>query len=386
MALKHNPKKIMVFVDWFTPGYKGGGPIQSCRNFTEALKEDFDIYLVTSDRDLGDAAPYPALALNTWIQKDGVQIYYATLEKLTLATLRGLVIEVKPAYLYLNSMFSYKLTLLPLLLRTPRQIGCQVVLAPRGMLQEGAIRFKRPKKIGVIRLLKLSGIPKRLVFHATDKQEEKDIRKYFPEARNIFLAPNFPKPDQIGWEAAPKEAGRLRCIFLSRVSPKKNLLFFLKVLQEIPESIRIDFSIYGEVEEQDYWQKCKAVMAEMPASVNVRYQGAVNNQDIFEVYKGVHVFVLPTLGENFGHAVFEALLAGKPVVISDKTPWQHLAEARVGFDIPLSQPGRFREAVEQFAQMTQTEYNEWSHAAAGFAQAYRNNKSIKEPYLKVFVP
>ena len=50
---------------------------------------------------------------------------------------------------------------------------------------------------------------------------------------------------------------------------------------------------------------------------------------------------LPTAGENFGHAIQEALAAGCPVLISDRTRWRDLAPKGVGWDLPLSAPDRF---------------------------------------------
>jgi hypothetical protein len=47
------------------------------------------------------------------------------------------------------------------------------------------------------------------------------------------------------------------------------------------------------------------------------------------------LFLFPTLGENYGHVISEALASGCPVVISDQTPWRNLeAEGinRNGFD------------------------------------------------------
>ncbi len=373
----------MLFVDWFTPGFKGGGPIQSCRNFVEAFKSDFLIYVVTSDRDLGDTAPYPGLLLNTWIPAgDAVQVYYASANNFGRHTMKELIRNAQPDYIYLNSMFSFRFTILPLLLATGA--GCQTVLAPRGMLHAGALQYKRPKKRILIGLLDLLRIPHRVIFHATDEQEKKDVLRYFPRVKKVFIAANFPTSDMVEWVPAEKQAGSLRCIFLSRLSPKKNLLFLLQVLQQLPGTIAAELAIYGEIEDSAYWQKCQEAMANMPGSIKISYCGPVNNTDIFEVYKRYHVFILPTHGENFGHAIFEALLAGKPVIISDQTPWRQLQEKKAGYDISLNNPPLFQEAIQRFAMMAPQEYNEWSHHAAEFARAYRQNNNIKEQYSDVF--
>ena len=48
-----------------------------------------------------------------------------------------------------------------------------------------------------------------------------------------------------------------------------------------------------------------------------------------------HFFILPTLGENFGHVFIEALAAGCPLIISNRTPWLELEKKGIGWDIPL---------------------------------------------------
>ena len=54
------PKKIriLIFIDWFLPAYKAGGPIRSIANLVDNLHADFDFYIVTGDRDLGDKNPF----------------------------------------------------------------------------------------------------------------------------------------------------------------------------------------------------------------------------------------------------------------------------------------------------------------------------------------
>ena len=45
--------------------------------------------------------------------------------------------------------------------------------------------------------------------------------------------------------------------------------------------------------------------------------GLVTGNDKLKVYKNAHVFILPSLNENFGLSVIESLQSGTPVLISD---------------------------------------------------------------------
>ncbi|MDP4251717.1 MAG: glycosyltransferase family 4 protein, partial [Bacteroidota bacterium] len=329
-------KRILILTDWYEPGYKAGGTIQSCRNFVAAMRDSFDVSVLTSDRDLGDTKGYPGIPPNQWIEREpGVPVYYAIRESLSTRTLKELIRSLKPDFIYLNSMYSYQFTILPLILHLEKKIQAQIILAPHGMLQEGALKFKSLKKKAFISLLNLLGIPGQIHFQATDEQERKDILKQFPRAGKVELVPNF--SGLVTGAVAPVEKvpHRLRCIYISRIIQKKNILFFLKLLHRIPADIELEFTIYGDVEDEKYWQQAEKIIHSLPKHVQVLFKGTLPHDQVMSALASNHVFVLPTLGENFGYAIYEAFCAGRPVLISDKTPWRGLQDQQVGWDIPL---------------------------------------------------
>ncbi len=74
MELKR--RKILIFVDWFLPGYKAGGPIRSVANIAESLLEVFDIHIVTSNKDHGETETYRNIEFNVWIETKGYKVMY----------------------------------------------------------------------------------------------------------------------------------------------------------------------------------------------------------------------------------------------------------------------------------------------------------------------
>jgi glycosyltransferase involved in cell wall biosynthesis len=375
-------KKILLFTDWYVPGYKAGGPVRSCANFAAVMQDSFDLFILTTDRDLGDAVPYTGIATDTWTARGpGLQVWYASPGSLKAATIGRMVGEIAPDYVYLNSMYSWTFTILPLWMRVRKRLPGKWIIAPRGMLQQGAMQFKSLKKKLFLQLLKGTGMTRRLYFQATDGQEQADIRRYFPAA-GVVVLPNFPQVEAVPWRAIVKTTGMLRCVFLSRLSPKKNLLFLLNVLRDWPAERRLELTVRGEVEDQAYWEKCLAVIQTLPASVTVSFDGPVPHEAVTGVLQQHHLFILPTLGENFGHAIFEALLAGKPVLISDKTPWSQLPEKKAGHDLPLD-AGLFSRTLGLYAMMDQSVYDEWSHAAWEYASGIQKGGNLKEEYKKL---
>src|SRR5512133_3532794 len=68
--------KILLFIDWFTHGYRAGGPTRSMANLVTGLKEKFDFWIVTRNTDYRDSSPYPGIQPDTWLEQDGFHIRY----------------------------------------------------------------------------------------------------------------------------------------------------------------------------------------------------------------------------------------------------------------------------------------------------------------------
>jgi glycosyltransferase involved in cell wall biosynthesis len=358
--------KVMIFVDWFYPGFKAGGPIQSCINLIEVFKEELEFYVVTGDRDLHDSAPYAGITPNVWTDyQSKAKVYYTSNQKNTLTSIRQLIYQVQPDVIYINGMFSWHFSILPFIAVHNKPV--KTIIAPRGMLQHGALQFKKLKKSIFLYIFRSLGFYKKIFFHATDEQELKDIHQHIPENAGVIQASNFPKMNTYEWKMTSKEAGTLRLVFLSRISPKKNLIFILKCLSNVSDAHKISLTIAGEVEDEQYWIECCQLFKQLPKHISVHYHGPVNNYLLFDFYSDYHVFILPSFGENYGHAIAEALLFGKPVIISDHTPWKNLCDKKIGYDISLKDPDEYVHAIESFCGMSQSFYDEWSKAARQFA-------------------
>ena len=89
------------------------------------------------------------------------------------------------------------------------------------------------------------------------------------------------------------------------------------------------------------------------------------------------MYFLPTHGENFGHSIVEALSAGKPIIISNSTPWRDLRMQNIGWDIPLENEGQFRKVIEYSATMNNLQYQRMVDAVERYMDAKAiNDESI----------
>ena len=378
--------KILVLIDFYLPGYKAGGPLRTISNMVERLGDRFEFLILTRDRDVEDTVPYPGVRVNNWNQVGNARVYYASADSWSLSTISRLIKHESPDVIYLNSFFS-RVSLSFLLLRWLRTIAnLPVIIAPRGEFSSGALALKALKKRVHIRLALKTNFYRDLIWHASSAVEEQDVQAVIGRDCTVHIAPNIPDQkllrDDPLIQKPKKSAGKVRFVFLSRISAKKNLRQALEMLRGSAGQITLD--IYGPLEDAQYWQECMRVIAAMTNDVQVTYQGLLPHEIVAETLLQYHFFLLPTLGENFGHVILEALAAGCPVLISDQTPWLDLAAKQVGWDLPLSALDRWRDVLQQCIDMDETAYANLSQAAREFARDWISSSDSEPKTIALF--
>ncbi len=114
---------VLAAVEYYLPGFKGGGPVRSLSNLVERLGADFRFKIVTRDRDVGDNTPYPDIISDAWQRVGQAEVFYGSSGRFSLAGWRELLASTEYDVLYLNSFFSPRFTLEPLLLRKLRLVN-----------------------------------------------------------------------------------------------------------------------------------------------------------------------------------------------------------------------------------------------------------------------
>ena len=376
------PKKILLFTDWFSPAYKAGGPIRSCVNFVVNMHEDFELYVFTGDTDLAETVALPGIRTDSWQNYQGMaRVYYSSPATRTYSGIQKIIRSIRPEYIYINSFFSKYSTIYPLIISRLDTSKTKLVLSPRGMLKPSALQFKSGKKKIFLTLTKLIGLYNKVIFHATDQEEVKDIRHHFSKNQTL-LASNF--PGKVGDKplAVKKEPGELKILFVGRIHPIKNLDYLLKILSTANGTIQC--TIIGPKEQEQYWTSCMELINRLPASITINFLGEVPYEEVGHIIQGIHIFALPTQGENFGHAIFDALSKGKPVLVSDQTPWRNLQEQQAGWDLALKEPGLFSNALQDAVNWNQQTYEQWSVGAHKVAKNFVNQSNLSEQYKKIF--
>lgn len=338
-------------MEWFLPGEHAGGPVWTVRGLITHLGSMFDFAVVCRDRDVGSTHPYESIPADRWVEIDGQRRFYLSARSERSLGLLGVLRSTNHDVLFINTLFSVAFCLIPLLARRagvlPRR---RVLLAPRGQLDPGALVFSRRRKRLFLAFLKVTAALRDIEWAASTAGEAAQIRSVAGPDAVVHVMPNLRVADGAATPDEPHEAGVLRICFLSRISPKKNLLEALRVLERVRASVQFD--IFGPKEDMTYWRACERAIAALPPNVPARWMGVVAHDEVPKVLSRYDLFVLPTLGENFGHAVVEALAAGCPVLVSDRTPWRGLGEHGAGWDLPLGDAAHWAAAIDQLAAET----------------------------------
>jgi len=345
----------------------------------------YDFFIVTSNTDIGMREPYQVTA-NKWEKHSQYNVIYLSRRNQKSKIFKKLILETSSEIIYFNSLFDYYFTIKPLIV-LKAMTRKKIIVAPRGELNKNALSIKKIKKHMFLRLSRYTNMFNDATFQATSLQEEEDIKRVFNNkvvlAENLKFIPEG--VSQSDFHSTKKE-NTLRIVFLSRVSPMKNLLFAFEVLSEV--HYEIVFEIFGVINskkiDQIYWSECIQKMSELPNNIHARYAREYTSDEVYDIMKEYDLFFLPTLGENFGHVILESLVAGTPVLISDNTPFKNLKDIGIGWDIPLENKKEYIDTVVSCYKMKEETHKIIRDNCRLYSKTYLENQPGMGKYFELF--
>ena len=377
---------MLVICDYYLPGFESGGAMRTLVNMIDRLGDKFEFRVVTRDHDgPHNLASYPSVRIGEWNKVGTSEVYYLRKSEANPKNLREIIAAEKPDAIYLNSFFS-PLTVFVLGLRKLRLIPhVPVVLAPEGEFSAGAIKLKGAKKQLYVSTAKLLRLLDDIVWKAAAEEERQDMIRVLGDRREIRIAANMPPKtilDRFDLEKKPlKSSGAAKMVFLSRFARKKNFNWLLTHLKDLEGELQID--IWGPIEDEDYWRETQELIRELPPTVVIGSKGPVAHDQVAETLLQYHFFILPTLGENFGHVFIEAFAAGCPVITSDQTPWRQLEEKGIGWDLPFDQPQLWTAAINECITMNEAKYRQMAQQAHDFSVTWLADPSLESDNREV---
>ncbi len=354
------------------PATTPAAPTRASSRWRRALKHEFDFRVVARDRAPGAQT---STAPRDWVDLGYAKARYLEIDRFGARGLTKLLRETPHDALWLNSVYDREFTLPALFASRARGASrAPIILSPRGEFGAGALDLKAGKKQLFLRLARTLGLWRAVTWHATSEAEAKDVAAQAPADATIAVAANLRLMLTPPAFQPPGEA--LRVIFVGRIVPIKGLDIALDALARMRAPV--SFEIFGPEEDAATSAQCHALAESLPPHIKAHWRGAASNETIVAAMARSDLFLLPTGGENFGHAIFEALSCGVPVLISDQTPWRGLAARHAGWDLPLADRQAFVDVLEAFAAMPQGERAAWREGARACARAYVEESGAAE--------
>jgi glycosyltransferase involved in cell wall biosynthesis len=174
----------------------------------------------------------------------------------------------------------------------------------------------------------------------------------------VAIASNVPTPPLPASLPTPEPTSALKLLVLGRIHPIKNVEFALDALTNMSGMKRkVEVELVGPAEDADC---LKRLLAYQSPLMSVVHSGAVAPHELGAVWQRNHALLMPSSHENFGHAVVEAWAHGRPVLLSDRTPWSGLQAQHLGMDLPLEKQA-WQDAV---TDMMSWDHKHWHHVQA----------------------
>ncbi|QJA09397.1 glycosyltransferase [Romboutsia sp. CE17] len=374
-----NKKNILIIMGRYLPGYKDGGPVRSIKNLVDYLGEEYNFKILTCDRDHGDTEPYKNIKVNDWNVVGNANVYYVPPKGFKLSLIKRLSKEVDLVYCC-GCFNDYAIN--TLILKRFNIIKVPVVVAAMGLFSPMEFRLKYAKKKIFTTIFNLTGMFSKIYWSATSQMEIDEIKQQIKCKNNFFIAEDLPRKVDETPIIKEKEVGKLKVVWISRIAPKKNLKGAIQILQNVKSDI--EFTIYGPIHVQEYWDECLIELNKLPDNIKWSWKGNVDSENVVEELKRHHVFLFPTLGENYGHVIQEALSAGCPVILSDQTPWDNLEYHRVGYSHSLNYTEGFINSINYYVKMNKNEFNDITNNALKYVCKNQNDKVKSNGYKNIF--
>jgi glycosyltransferase involved in cell wall biosynthesis len=375
--------RLLIFSDYYLPGFKAGGPIRSISNLCDSLKDEYEVYVVTRDRDLGSNEVYKGIVVEQWNDISGIKVFYV--KNLNMSLIAKVIDEVNPISIHFNSIMSLNFSFIPLLycIFTSKN-RFNLILSPRGELSDGALDIKANRKSIYLFFFRLLGLHKKFTWLATSLKESVEINNQFKEPR-VEIIDNLPSIKEWSKEkrrVSFKHENTLNIIFYSRVSQMKNLEYLIKLL--IGSELKLNVDVWGPSEDIEYQTQCINLTKSLPKCIDFNFKGEVEFDNAYTTMKEYDLFILPTKGENFGQAIWESLASGVPVLISNLTPWRKLENQGVGWDLALEAPLDFKNVIKKVYEMNDEQHSSFRTKSRNYALAYVENSKALSKLKKIY--
>ncbi len=269
------PKKtILVFIDWYRPGYRSGGTVTSFGNFVDQMEKHFLFKIVTRDSDYLDSTVYDTITSDSWNEIMTNQCFYLSKTSKTFAAIKNIIKNTPHDYSYINGVFSLYFSMLPLVFIKDKPC----ILNPHGMLSSQAFSVKPLKKKVFLKIADLLRVYRHVIFHVSNEEEASAVRKHIKNYKAITIASQFTKEVSSDLLKNGEKNRNVRFVNIARVAVEKGTLNLIHALMHVKQALQVD--LYGPIYDPNYWSACERAMSRLPSHISVNYKGVLHNDKV----------------------------------------------------------------------------------------------------------
>ena len=229
-----------------------------------------------------------------------------------------------------------------------RHAGVPYVITPHGSLQPARLKKSSLKKWVSAVLADRAMLNQASCLHAT-APDEADAFRLYGYRGPIAMIPNgiTPagriEPDRAAsLDAAfrrdfPETQGRRLLLFLSRIEPIKGVTTLARAWAECARQYPDWHLVVVGPDERSHVQEVLAILRDGGVLDRTTITGPLYGDRKTAAYLASELFVLPTISENFGLVIGEALSHRVPVITTTGAPWPGIVEHDCGWWITPSQ-------------------------------------------------
>ncbi len=364
----------MVYFSMF-PSMHAVGPASTLAILAKALSENNDVTLFTLNFDYSSRKKlFPKCDVET-TSSTGFEIIYVP------HTFRRIYEVYKflrnhPGPLTIHCLYDFRLSIPALLISLVLQPSRTIIHMPHGIFMDVIQRSHRLRKRMFCAFLAWPPIRDRVIHVASSEREMIEVRKRVgPGARVVIISHFFGDVSRF-LPKLPREkvAGTLSIGFVGRIAEQKNLIFAIETLSAA--GVPAQLHVFGEAADERYFLECQRVARDRGVSGLVLFRGMLPKEDLFREMSKMDLFFSPTLGENFGQAILEALSLGIPVLLSTETPWLDVGSYNAGWALDLAAREEFVTTLRLAFDAGEETWSRYREGARRYAAAKNKNRSM----------
>lgn len=285
---------------------------------------------------------------------------------------------IKPHVVHVNSCWE---VLCSYTVFWAKAMGCPVVISPHGMLEPWVIKKNYlKKKLPALCLYQKRSLRMADSLIATAEAEKENLLK-LGYNRRVDVVRTGIIVDDIRKKDAWRHCNTL--LFLALLRPNKGADLLIRAVGKLKAELVGYRVLIAGSGDPAYEDSLKRLAADLGLGEMVVFTGAVYDEEKWKLYCEADVFVLPTLHENFGIVMAEALACGTPVITTKGAPWEELVSKHCGWWIERDVDSLVA-AIRSFLSLSEEELERMGRNGRKLVEEKYSSKRMAEEMLSLY--